>query len=328
MSRKVNPTLIGAFVSGAIILIVLAIILFGGEGLFERKERIIMYFGGAVDGLNVGAPVNVRGVQVGTVTNIDIEFDTQTGELRVPVIAEIRSSSIDEVRKLRAQDPLHSIVEDLGLRAQLQLQSVLTSQLFIQLDYHPETSIQYFGDGSLIEIPTIPMKMEQLDRTLDAVNRLVNTPDLMDTITAMKQAFISVDKLSRELGEKFIPRADIAMNELTGTLNELELTLKQLRELTDENSPQIRKLNTALDEIANAGRAVNKLGESGKIEQALTEIAAAARMLRDLENSPEMYNLNVALEQITDAARALQTLADTLEQQPEALIRGKSRGEP
>ncbi|MEX2354155.1 MAG: MlaD family protein, partial [Gammaproteobacteria bacterium] len=170
MSKPVNTTLLGAFVTGAIVLIAFAIIAFGGEGLFTKSERVIMYFSGNVDGLNVGAPVNVRGVRIGTVREIDIEFNTETGELRVPVIAEIETDSIETVRMLQADDPLDTIIQELGLRAQLQIQSILTSQLFVQLDYHPNTEINYHGDGSLLEIPTIPMMFEQLDRALEDVS--------------------------------------------------------------------------------------------------------------------------------------------------------------
>lgn len=347
MSKKINATLLGAFVSGAIVLLVLAVILFGGEGLFTRREQVIMYFNGSVDGLNVGAPVNVRGVQVGTVTSVDIEFNTETGELRVPVIAEIEADSIEQVKRLNVEDPVQSIITDLGLRAQLQIQSILTSQLFIQLDYHPETKIQYYGDGSMLEIPTIPMTLEQLDQALDgisleqmlvdiastltAINKIVNSADTMESVAAMKRAFISMDQLSKDLNENFMPKANTAMSDLQGTLDELKSTLQQLRQLTAEDSPQIVKLNTALEEIANAGRMISELEEMPqmrKLDTALEEISGAARTIRTIQDSPEIYNLNKAIEEISGAARALRQMADTIEQQPEVLIKGKTLREP
>lgn len=335
--------MLGAFVTGAIVLLVVAIILFGGEGLFTRRERVIMYFSGSVDGLNVGAQVNVRGVEIGTVTAINIEFNTTTGELRIPVIAEIDAESIDQVRRLQVEDPLKSIVEQLGLRAQLKIQSILTSQLFIQLDYHPETEIHYFGDGKLIEIPTIPMPFEQFDKalqdisiehmvvnissSLSAINRLVNSPDTMESITAVKNAFVSVDRLSHEINEKFIPLADSTMTDLKDSLAELKLILGEVKKLTASDSPQLIKLNTALDEIANAAKLISNLEtmpQMQKLDIALTEISGAAKTIRTIKDSPELYNLNIALEEITDAARALQQLADTIEKQPEVLLKGKN----
>jgi paraquat-inducible protein B len=343
VSKKVNTTLLGAFVTGAIVLLVVAIILFGGEGLFTKREQVIMYFDGSVDGLNVGAPVNVRGVQIGTVTGIDIQFNTDTGELRVPVIADIEADSIEQVRRLNVDDPLETVIVDLGLRAQLQIQSLLTSQLFIQLDYHPATRVNYYGDGTILEIPTIPMTLQQLDQALEdvsleqmlvdisaslsALNRIVNSPDTMESITAMKRAFTSLDKLSRELHDNFVPMADTTMTDIQGGLADLNLMLQDIRQLVAQDSPQIVKLNTALDEISNASRMISRLEDSPqmrKLDIALEEISGAARTIRTMQDTPEIYNLNEALEEISAAARALQRLADTLERQPEALLQGKS----
>jgi len=340
MGKKINTTLLGAFVSGAVVLIVLAIILFGGEGLFTRRESVIMYFGGSVNGLNVGAPVNVRGVQIGTVTFIDILFNTQTGDLRVPVIAEIESDSIDQVRRLQVEDPLESIVKELGLRAQLQIQSILTSQLYIELDYHPGTEIYYYGDGSMIEIPTVPMTFEQFGKALkdisieqmmvdisssmSALNKLVNSPDLMDTVSAIKKAFVSVDTLTTELNEKIVPLADDAGKALVEAqegLRQMKLVLEDMKRVTSADSPQLQKLDTALDEITNAAISVRKFDET------LDEVSAAARSIRTLEDTPQMYNLSVALEEISAAARAVRLLADALERNPESLLQGKSTGE-
>lgn len=345
MSKPVNSTLIGAFVIGAIVLISFAIIAFGGQGLFAQRERVIMYFSGSVDGLNIGAPVNVRGVKVGTVTDINIEFNTQTGELRVPVIAEIDANSVNQVRQLQAEDPMNSIIQELGLRAQLQIQSILTSQLFIQLDYHPDTEIQYYGDGSMIEIPTIPMLFEQLDRamqdisieqmmvdltsSLTAINRLVNSPDLMDSINAAKQAFDNFEQLSTNLNDRLVTLADNSnqtMLDISDSLDQMRELLDSAKKIIAEDSPHLHKLDTALDEISSAARTISNLEnlpQMQKLDIALVEISEAARTVRTIEDSPQMYNFNTALDEIISAARSIRILADTLEQHPEAIFRGK-----
>ena len=216
MSTRANATLIGAFVVGALTLAVLAIITFGGKDFLQKKGQIIMYFSGSVNGLDTGAPVNVHGVEIGTVRKIDIMFNPKTGDIRVPVIADLKPESIDQARRLRIipndKEPLKTLVEKLGLRAQLQLQSVLTSQLYIELDYHPNTPIHYYGDGSIIEVPTIPMTLDQLNKALDkisledmaddltsslkALKKLLNSPEIMDTVTTVKSSFQQVEDLS------------------------------------------------------------------------------------------------------------------------------------
>ncbi|NNL06251.1 MAG: MCE family protein, partial [Gammaproteobacteria bacterium] len=130
MSKRVNPTLIGAFVVSAIALIIAAFLLLGNVGLFEDREKVIMYFTGSVEGLNKGAPVNVRGVKVGSVIDIDIEIHPLDGEFYIPVIVQFEPDAVQDVEAIDLADPdqdqLEYLIEEHGLRAQLKLLSYLT----------------------------------------------------------------------------------------------------------------------------------------------------------------------------------------------------------
>lgn len=342
MSQRANATLIGAFVTGAIILVIVAIMLFGGEDIFTRRDRVVMYFIGSVNGLNIGAPVNVRGVKVGVVKEISIEFSTETGEFKVPVIAELEPGSIEQVQKLEMTgdtgDPIKTMIEILGLRAQLHIQSILTSQLYIQLDYHPGSEFRYYGDGSMIEIPTIPMPIEQFDKALEhisigqmmvdissslnAINKLVNAPDLMETIKVIKQTFVSMETLADNTNKTLV--------DVKKLLLEMELAFKNARQFMSEDSPHMHKLDVALEEIATAAHAISDLeniSQMRNLNTTLEEIAKTARTIQDLQDTPQMYNLNIALEEIRKAARAVRELAETIERQPEALLKGKGSPE-
>ena len=70
MSKQANPTLIGAFVLGAIILGTVVVLLLAGGQWFQEKRQHMLYFDGAAQGLQVGAPVVFLGVKVGTVKRI------------------------------------------------------------------------------------------------------------------------------------------------------------------------------------------------------------------------------------------------------------------
>jgi paraquat-inducible protein B len=334
MTIRANPTLIGAFVVGALTLGVIAIITFGGKSLWQKEDQIIMYFSGSVYGLNTGAPVSVRGVKIGTVRQINIIFNTETGDFRVPVIADLDPGSIEAAQQLQlsdnSEDPIKTLIEKLGLRAQLQLQSILTAQLYIELDYHPETPVDYYGDGSILEIPTIPTAIDQLDKLLDeisledimndftsalsALKRILNSPEIMETITTIKGSFQEVDALSREMRGKLTTlggNIDATLADIRKLSGEMNLAFQKTNRLMAEDSPEIRKLNTAMTEISRAAE----------------EIARAARTISELQDSPEVYRLNQALSEITNAARALRELAETVESQPESLLRGKKSDE-
>ena len=76
MGSKINPTTIGAFVVGAIVLVIAGVLLFGGGKFFQEKIPYVMFFDSSVEGLNVGAPVVFRGVQIGQVTEISAVAET------------------------------------------------------------------------------------------------------------------------------------------------------------------------------------------------------------------------------------------------------------
>ena len=93
MSKHANPTLIGAFVVGAVILAVAAVLLLSSGDLFVQKPRFVLYFKGSVKGLNIGSPVTFRGVNIGTVTNIQLVMGVSESDIRIPVIIEINPAN-------------------------------------------------------------------------------------------------------------------------------------------------------------------------------------------------------------------------------------------
>jgi paraquat-inducible protein B len=316
VSKRVNPTLIGAFVVGAIALIVAAFLLLGDVGLFKEREKTIMYFTGSVEGLNKGAPVNVRGVKVGTVIDIDIEVHPLDGEFYIPVIVQFETDAVKDVQTIELADPdqdrLKYLIEEHGLRAQLKLLSILTSQMAIELDYHPDTQIHYHGDGKIPEIPTIPMAFEQLGKklqdvpieqilndltsTLASINRIISSPDAIELLSTLNETMKTIDELARNIDNNLQPLAD--------NTNE---TLRSINSLTQNLNSNVQPL------------AVNT-------KSALLDAQNALRKLEALlnEDSTQLYNLNIALEEIVRAARSIRIFAETIERQPETLLKGKN----
>jgi paraquat-inducible protein B len=316
VSKRVNPTLIGAFVVGAIALIIAAFLLLGNVGLFEDREKVIMYFTGTVEGLNKGAPVNVRGVKVGTVTDIDIEVHPLDGEFLIPVIVQFEPDAVKDVQRIKPEDPdqdrLKYLIEEQGLRAQLKLQSILTSQMAIELDYHPDTQIHYHGDGKIPEIPTIPMAFEKIGKklqnvpidqilndltsTLASINEIISSPDAMELMSTLNKTMKTIDELARNIDNNLQPLADNTNN-----------TLRSINALT-------QNLNSNVQPVAD------------NTQSTLLDAQKALRKLDALlnEDSRQLYNLNIALEEIVRAARSIRLFAETIERQPETLLRGKN----
>jgi len=89
MSHRASPTLIGAFVAGAVVLSVVAVIMFSSGRYFHKTYRFVLFFSSSVNGLRVGALVKFRGVEVGSVEDIQLQLDTNTQVQHIPVIIEV-----------------------------------------------------------------------------------------------------------------------------------------------------------------------------------------------------------------------------------------------
>lgn len=305
MSQKTHSALIGGFVLGALALALLAVFLIAGGDLWKKKSRYIMYFDGSVYGLQVGAPVVFRGVNIGMVKQIGIALDTRQKSFFVPVEVELFAQSALDLKghavDINTQMASGKFVDD-GLRAQLAMQSLLTGQLYIDLDFHPETPgvRRGVGEQALLEIPTIPTPVQQLKQRLEHVD----FETLFQNIAALTETLRRTAE-SREM-EK-------SMATLSRTLANLE---KLTARLEQGSAPLFKDIHSTLQETRQAMSAA---------QATLNEIAATSAGIRaaTADNSLLQHNLNRALKETTRAANAVRQLSESLEQRPESLLRGK-----
>src|SRR5262245_51419077 len=131
MAKKTNPKTIGAFVVGAIALAVGGIIAFGGGKFLQDKGKAVLFFSSSsLSGLDVGSPVTFRGVKIGSVTEVIIQYDVDRQTLQIPVFVEVETNRIQIVRGEHSTRNLPALVER-GLRAQIVVQSFITGQASI-----------------------------------------------------------------------------------------------------------------------------------------------------------------------------------------------------
>ena len=313
MSKQANPTLIGAFVAGAIGLIVAGILIIsGGKLLLTDKTSFVLYFQGSVKGLNIGSPVSFRGVNIGTVTDIQLVVGDKDEGIQIPVIIEIDNTKFLSSRTGKPR-MAESSIDDLvkaGLRAQLQLQSLLTGQLFIQIDFYPRTQAHFVGNSkyrkAYQEIPTVPTPIEKISKVLEnipidkimehitsgieGVDRLVNSADLHQSLAALREALQDFRALVNNLDRQVEPVA-----------SHVNLTL-------DDARRALQKAGSTLD------------GVSSTLQQANSTLQSADALLSDEQI---LTALDSALNEIASAAYAIRILAETINNQPESLLKGR-----
>jgi paraquat-inducible protein B len=124
MSERTSSVLVGAFVIGAIVIAVATGLYFAGGGGGGKKSKVVMVFGGSLRGLTIGAPIALRGVTIGQVTDIDLLLDADSGEVTMAVVGEIDPGTVKV--EGRVTDLLRDELVARGLRAQLNPQSLLT----------------------------------------------------------------------------------------------------------------------------------------------------------------------------------------------------------
>lgn len=366
MSKQANPTVIGGFVIGAVVLMVVGVVFFGGGKFLSETKTYVLYFDENIKGLNMGAPVNFRGTRVGTVTGIKVIVDKANQSIRIPVYMTLEGDRIQEVEPEPTFVPqkegewAHYLIHDLGLRAQLQTQSLVTGQLVVELSFHPDTPVNYhnFPDPHE-EFPTIPSMTQEITSTLEDLNldelvkstmgaldgfqRLANSPEIKNTLKNMDAAMAHIQRVTKSLDDKFEILTEEVQNVLVAgksTLAQAETTLAmeegesgrlaaKLEDTFDATRATMDQARVTLTfEEGAPGRLVGRLAETTKMAQAV--LKQAHRSLEGAEaavgeNSPLRYEMTSTLEELSAAARAVRVMAEYLERHPEALIHGKGR---
>jgi paraquat-inducible protein B len=351
MSKPVNKTRIGLFVVGAIALVVVAIGVLGSGKLFKESVPYVMVFEGTVKGLNVGSPVAFRGVKIGAVTSIRMRADQAARTITVLVYTDFDPSQIEVVNmedseKVTLKDRyanMRSLVAR-GLRAQLEMQSIVTGQLQIALEFYPEKPVVYAGiDKTVQEIPTIPTPLQELTKKLeslpideifnkvnlamDGIAKLVQSPELKESVANLNIALKDVQTLVRNVNDQVKP--------LSAGLSE---TIRDTQKLVKNADSQVASLGTNLNEAIGDGRKLIKNVDGSvdsvrvsvvdMIKTASAAIKEAEKVLEELQSTAKtdsvlMYRLTESLREVEKSARSLRTLTDYLERHPEALLGGK-----
>jgi paraquat-inducible protein B len=335
---------------------VAALIIFGGGKFFREIHRYVAFFEGSVKGLNVGAPVMFRGVRIGKVDDFQVYYDLKDEKFKIPVLItlypdkvhgigiDIEEDWTDERNKALWQDMLKA-----GFRAELQMQSLVTGQLGIELDFYPDSPLKLYGlegfdlPSDVKEIPTIQSGLQQLTKTIEqipldqivedirnaikGINDLIHSSETAETLGYFKQATKEARDLLRRINEKVDP-----------LFAQVDQTLKDSQALIGNVNRQVDPLATSLTQAADDARnLVNNV--NSRVEPIHDDWTETARELRATlnaaesalesidgmmdENSEFRFQFEQFLNEITLMARSLRAFADYLERNPDALLRGK-----
>jgi paraquat-inducible protein B len=313
-SKRASPTLIGAFVIGALLLALGGLAVFGSGKLFRRTEQFVAIFSGSVNGLSVGAPVKFRGVQVGSVTSILLSLPGMTlPDLRIPVFFDIdRDTTLKLGAMVNPADPtaLTALI-DQGLRAQLQLESIVTGVLFVELDLFPNSQVTLFlpKNSGYVEIPTQPTLLQEATQTAADVVAKLRDADIDGLVNAVRDAARGVNDLA-------------GSPELRQTLVAIRDALTTTRETLVEVKPRIAPLAGRFDTgVARLETTLERLDQTlGSVKTSLGSFDTLVD-----PQAPLVYQLTTTLADLGEAARSIRQFADYLDRNPNALVTGRPK---
>jgi paraquat-inducible protein B len=322
MGSKISPTVIGAFVVGAIICMVAGVLLFGGGTFFTEKLPYVLFFDSSVEGLHIGAPVIFRGVQVGQVTAIEAIADPKTFNVVIKVKVEL----VRGVLKVSGggfknpQQAVEGLIQQ-GARASLRMQSFVTGVLYVALDFHPNTPIKRLGlDPRSPELPTIPSDMDMLKSTvqqvmadlgklpleavLNEVLVLVKSAHSLLELPEVKRALVSLQDVVL-IAARLLQRADglVELPEVKQALVSLQDVVLAAARLLQHADAQVSPLGTKLAGAADTVRAA--LADAQKVlrnvDGQVTPLASSAQDTLTAARGT-LGQANKSLVKLTDAA--------------------------
>ncbi len=325
MSNRTNNIAIGSFMVGALLLLFVLLMFFSGSNIFTTKERVVMYFDSSLQGLQIGAPVKLNGIDIGTV--VDIEAAFLPNELTVVniVTADIILSRI----QLNSSEPTGDIFAaliDRGLRAQLNTQSLLTGLLYVELGFHPESPIRLLQlQTQYREFPTVETGFELLFEQIQEINIGEISRSLQSTLDSIEKLFTT-------------KKVETAINDFSSAAVAVEQSANVIERLALNIDQEISQLGSSLDAtLAGIDGLVNQatieVPELGNdLTLTLKELRGAINEFNNItatiddtfsEDSQLVDQLIRSAEAVGRAANSFRIFSELLQQQPEALIRGR-----
>jgi paraquat-inducible protein B len=353
MSMRANPVVIGAFVVGAVAVLLAALLVWGGTGLFRTKLDYVLFFDSAVTGLQKGAPVLAGGVKIGEVSDIQIRWGR--GGL-VAVYIRLEPESVEGIAEGGPQRALEKAVQEDSLRAQLRMQSFVTGVLYVALDRRPGTGIVLRGlDPKVPELPTVPADLEvwtaKLERlaekiekvpfdqigltvsaVLEDVERLVDSKETQDLLrntnatitearTLLRRVDAQVDPLLAQL-RGTLARLDPVATKAEATLDAAQAAIGDARPVIENLRQVAAKLDAQTEPLLASIRSTSDTARA-TLEGAQLTLGNVDRTLE--QDSPLGAELFETMRELRGAARSLRSLADYLERVPDAPIYGLRR---
>ncbi len=321
MTERSTKTLIGAFVLGALALLVGFILLLGSGSFGNRNPTFVLYFNTSLKGLIQGSPVYFKGIRIGKVNSIQIRPEIGTAKFYTPVIIEIERDKAmalleDGSEKDLFDDP--DIIARLikaGLRGKLGITSILTGQLCVELDIMRNADpVDVASLAPYKGSPQIPTQLSSLDAALSTLENIPIQEILYDVVSSVK----SMSEQLRDID------ASGLVASLRDTSDAVREEVRAFGSLKKDIHNTLAGVNDTLQSLSSL--AVASEGAVSEARGAMAGLRRSADTANSLfsEDSAPVLEFSQTMLSLRRAAQALSELATLLEIKPNALIFGRN----
>lgn len=256
MIKQPNMRLIGIFITVCVAVVIFTLGYFLKSKFSSNETTVVMYFDESVKGLEVGAPVLFKGVKIGEVSSVRLKANLKTMKFLIPVYAKIYNGKSLVTDTENEHERLNRFIEA-GLRAQLAINSMITGQLLIELDMHPDTEVDLHTEaGNNFEIPTINSPFAAISKRLQVI-----------PVAKIAQDIHNITKSV----EKELPPLLKHMNDTLSTVNNI---LNENKSNTTQMVGQVTSTAQTLDALLSEN--------SSNITTMIDNISAAATSMKNL----------------------------------------------
>ena len=311
---------VGFFVIGALLLLVAGVWAISSGRLFGQWRTWVVFLPGAASGLKEGAPVTMRGVQVGQVEDLQLFFTGEGHRVGIMVVIRVRRGLIKNLAGVATAAGLsdaellrRQVAE--GLRAEVKSSSPVAGQKSIELDFHPDRPARFSGiQTRWPEVPTAPSGLEILEDKIEATLHDISDIPVKEVVAQLRDTLAGAQRLldSGDLHGTLanlrvaVASADRTLKSVDGTLGGVNGLVGDARATMTSANETVRSLRTAVDGINRTLETVDR-----NVERTADTQLEAAR----------------TLDEMRETMTSLRFLIDTLQQHPESLLQGKPKPE-
>jgi len=322
---------------------------------YTKKIKFIMFFDSSIRGLNLGAPVEFKGIKIGSVLDVRLEFDRGSTSFRIPVLIEIEPQRIIE-RGIQGEGASHQALNSLverGLRARLQTGSLLTSQLFIELDMHPGSPVNLSGsDTPYPELPTLPTSnfgaitqsaeellaklntvdieevtsvlvdtiqtanktMHSADKAITSAKTLIEAPGIPEAIENVRVALQNFKNITQKMDDSnLIASATKTLSSADKAINNVDKAISSTDKIINSASNTLSGVDQTLSSADKAINSANKLLTAPGITEAIEDIRIALKNFKNVTQKLDDSNL------VASASKTLSNVDEIMNESKQTL---------